>query len=343
MLPSGMHPRSRTFFSGVINVHNIKKIAQIAGVSKSTVSRVINNHPYVHEDTRAKVLQVISELDYSPNINAIQLKTGTTNIIGIMTPTINNYYMQIIKGMANEARRHAYQVLIYQTEEKLDQEQAALELLRQKKVDGLAILRRLVSWEAVEHYVTYGPIVTCEPTNFPKIPSVYLDHYEGFRIGLEHLVNQGYIKIACTVGRENSVNSQRRIKAYYDILDKYALPHHSDWLVSGVHTAQDGRDAFRKLVCTDDPPQAIMTTSDYVASGIITEARQHGINVPEDLAVIGFQGDEGEIADIMELTHITNPLDRIGQEMFQTFYKQLNHEPTKSIHLACELVVRKST
>lgn len=78
-------------------MHNIKRIAEIAGVSTSTVSRVLNHHPYVSEATRTRVMEVIRELDYIPNINAVQLKVGRTKVIGIMTPTINNYYMQIIK------------------------------------------------------------------------------------------------------------------------------------------------------------------------------------------------------------------------------------------------------
>lgn len=114
-------------------MHNIKRIAEIAGVSTSTVSRVLNHHPYVSEATRTRVMEVIRELDYIPNINAVQLKVGRTKVIGIMTPTINNYYMQIIKGVSNAGKEQDYQVLIYQTEEKRDLESAALELLRQKK------------------------------------------------------------------------------------------------------------------------------------------------------------------------------------------------------------------
>lgn len=324
-------------------MHNIKRIAEIAGVSTSTVSRVLNHHPYVSEATRTRVMEVIRELDYIPNINAVQLKVGRTKVIGIMTPTINNYYMQIIKGVSNAGKEQDYQVLIYQTEENQDLESAALELLRQKKVDGIVILRRMLDWSAVRHYTKYGPIVTCEPLKNKEISSIYLDHYEGFRIGLEHLAELGFEKIACTVGRKNSVNSQRRLQAYYDLLAARKLPVNEEWLLSGIHTVQDGMRAFAKLESLKERPHAIMTTNDLVACGIISAARSKGWKVPGDLAVVGFEADESQVADAMGLTNITNPLQRIGQEMFRTLYQQLNGQPLEPVSLAFELKVRQST
>lgn len=322
---------------------NIKKIAKAAGVSTSTVSRVLNNHPHVHEDTRRKVMGVIDEFDYIPNINAVQLKIGRTRIIGVVTPVINNYYMQYINGIAYEGKKDGYQVLIYQTDEKPEQEQAALELLRQKKVDGLIILRRLMSWEKIELYTKYGPIITCEPLESLKVTSVYMDHYEGFRIGVEYLVEKGYKRIACTIGRRHSVNSKRRIQAYYDVLNKYGLPVHEEWILYGVRTVEDGIAAFQNLLELSEKPDAIITTNDFVASGIISAARSNGLSVPGDLAVVGFEADESQVADAMQLTNITNPLKRIGQEMFQIFDGKMNQTEIELPDLTFKLNVRKST
>ncbi|CAH1198873.1 MULTISPECIES: LacI family DNA-binding transcriptional regulator [Paenibacillus] len=322
---------------------NITKIAEIAGVSRSTVSRVLNNHPHVNETTREHVMKIMKEFDYIPNINAVQLKVGRTKIIGVMTPTINNYYMQYINGIALEGKKEGYQVLIYQTDEQADQEQAALELLRQKKVDGLIVLRRLMSWKTIEKYTEYGPIVTCEPLNSGKIPSVYMDHYEGFRLGIEHLVERGYHHIACTIGRKHSTNSKRRIQAYMDVLEKYGLPHKEEWMLYGVRTVEDGIAAFKKLERLADKPHAIVTTNDFVASGILSSARSSGFRVPEDIAVVGFEADESQVADAMQLTNITNPLKNIGQDMFRIFMNKLQCKPFEYRNLEFQLIVREST
>lgn len=322
---------------------NIKKIAEIAGVSRSTVSRVLNNHPHVHEQTREKILNIIKEFDYIPNINAVQLKVGKTKIIGVMTPTITNYYMQHINGIAYDGMKEGYQVLIYPTDERPEQEHAVLETLRQKKVDGIIILRRLIDWKTIEKYTEYGPIVTCEPLKSGKIPSVYMDHYEGFRIGIEHLAERGYKRIACTIGRRNSVNSKRRIQAYIDTLKKYGMTLNEEWVLYGLSSVEDGITAFQKLEAMPNKPDAVITTSDYVASGIISSARSRGYRIPGDLAVVGFEADENQVAEAMQLTNITNPLKKIGQEMFQIFFCKLHQKPFVSQNLNFELIVRDST
>lgn len=288
-------------------------------------------------------MSIIKELDYIPNINAVQLKVGRTKVIGVVTPIINNYYMQYINGIAYGGKKEGYQVLIYQTDERPEQEQAALELLRQKKVDGIIILRRVMNWKRIENYTKYGPIVTCEPLKSKLIPSVYMDHYEGFRIGLEHLVERGYKNIACTIGRRHSVNSKRRIQAYFDILKQYGLPLHEEWILYGVRNVEDGIIAFQQLEVLERRPDAIITTNDFVASGIISSARSRGFRVPEDFAVVGFEADESQVADAMQLTNITNPLKEIGQEMFQLFYRKLHQQNVETERLDFRLIVRAST
>ncbi|MDO3408898.1 LacI family DNA-binding transcriptional regulator [Saccharibacillus sp. CPCC 101409] len=311
---------------------NIRKIAELAGVSVSTVSRVLNRHPHVSESARSRVLQIIEETDYSPNLNAVQLKVGRTRVIGIVTPTLNHYYLQLIKGAANRGKGYGYQVLIHQTEEQPEQEMQALELLRRKKVDALMILRRATPWADIAGYLKYGPIVTCEPMQNGHVPAVFLDHYEGFRLGLEHLIRRGRCKIACVVGRGGSRNSKRRLDAYREVLENRGLPAREEWIFRDVYTAADGRRAADRLLALPERPDAVMTANDLVAAGLLAEIRERGLRAPEDLAVVGFESDESGIADIVGLTNVTNPLDAVGRKMFDTLYarlKESGHEAGK--------------
>lgn len=322
---------------------NIKQIAQMAGVSRSTVSRVLNQHPHVHEDTRRKVQQIIDELDYIQNSNAVQLKKGRTNTIGVVSPSISHYFMQIVQGIAEAGTSCHYQTLLYQTNEKPDQELQALEMLRQKKLDGLIILRCGIGWEKVAAYAKYGPIMTCEPLQHPKIQSIYMNHYEGFQLGLEHLIEKGYTRIACTIGRAVSRNSLERKKAFEDILQKYNLPVHPEWILDETFTVDDGRKALQKLLAGKEMPDAVIHASDYVAAGMAAQARAKGIHVPDQLGLVGFESDQSDIAALMELTHVRNPLKQMGAEAFRRMYAELTATPYTAAALSFSLTERQST
>lgn len=322
---------------------NIKQIAQMAGVSRSTVSRVLNHHPHVHEDTRRKVQQIIDELDYIQNSNAVQLKKGRTNTIGVVSPSISHYFMQIVQGIAEAGTSCQYQTLLYQTNEKPDQELQALEMLRQKKLDGLIILRCGIGWEKVAAYTKYGPIMTCEPLQHPKIQSIYMNHYEGFQLGLEHLIEKGYTRIACTIGRAESRNSLERKKAFEDILQKHSLPVHPEWILDETFTVDDGRKALQKLLAGKEMPDAVIHASDYVAAGMAAQARAKGIHVPDQLGLVGFESDQSDIAGLMELTHVRNPLKQMGAEAFRRMHAKLTETSYTAADLSFSLTERQST
>ncbi|AIF67297.1 LacI family transcriptional regulator [Terribacillus saccharophilus] len=322
---------------------NIKQIAQMAGVSRSTVSRVLNHHPHVHEDTRRKVQQVIDKLDYIQNSNAVQLKKGRTNTIGVVSPSISHYFMQIVQGIAEAGTTCHYQTLLYQTNEKADQELQALEMLRQKRLDGLIILRCGLDWEKVATYTKYGPIMTCEPLQHPKIQSIYMNHYEGFQLGLEHLIEKGYNRIACTIGRAESRNSLERKKAFEDILQTHNLPVHPEWILDETFTVNDGRTALQKLLNGNHMPDAVIHASDYVAAGMAAEARAQGISIPDELGLVGFESDQSDVAGLMELTHVRNPLKQMGAEAFHRMYAALTETPYTAVDLSFSLTERQST
>lgn len=129
---------------------NIREIARLAGVSVSTVSRVLNNHPYVSPDKREAVLKTIRELNYSPNINAVHLSRGKTNMVGVVLPTINHpYFSELLEGIAEEAIKHNIQLVIFQTGYNLEKEFEALEQLRGHLIDGVIIASRAIPFDSL--------------------------------------------------------------------------------------------------------------------------------------------------------------------------------------------------
>src|SRR4051812_29456496 len=196
---------------------NIRDLAKIAGVSVTTVSRVLNNHPYVSEEKRHKVLAAIKESNYQPNINAVHLSMGKTFLVGVVVPFIDHpYFSLLIKGIAAEALRHNYKLVLFQTNYEKDKELEALQMIKQKQIDGLIICSRISGWALIEEYLSYGPITLCEDTRGRDVSSTFVDHYQGFMTALEYLYQKGHRKIGYCIYRSSGTNSKKRALAYQD-------------------------------------------------------------------------------------------------------------------------------
>lgn len=170
---------------------NIKDIARLAGVSVATVSRVLNDHPYVSEAKRAAVQEVVHRLNYSRNVNAVHLITGKTNMVGVVIPYLNlPYFNSIMEGIAQEALEANVHLLVSQTNYAADKETELLNMLKIKQIDGLLICSRSLEWEVIEAYSQFGPIIACEYIESDRISSVHIDHYGSFRLAMQLLLEK---------------------------------------------------------------------------------------------------------------------------------------------------------
>ncbi|CAI8780239.1 MULTISPECIES: LacI family DNA-binding transcriptional regulator [Bacillus] len=322
---------------------NIKQIAKIAGVSITTVSRVLNDHPYVSDEKRKRVLNAIEELNYAKNINAVHLIKGKTFTIGVMLPFINlPYFSTILEGIGNEALAAGYHINLCQTNYDSIEEIRVLEMMKMKQFDGMIICSRTSSWEHIEPFAKFAPITSCEKMKHPLISSVYVDHYEGFRIGTEYLLSKGHERIGVCLARQKSVNTKQREKAFSDALHTAKKRLQPDWMFYQCYTMQDGAKALHSMLNMKERPTAIFTANDQVAAGLLTEARKNGIRVPEDLAILGF--DNHEISEALEITTIEHPGLTMGALAFSLFHKQILGEQIigNSKELPFRLVERKT-
>lgn len=304
---------------------NIKQIAKTAGVSVTTVSRVLNEHPYVSEEKRQRVLETVEELNYAKNVNAVHLLKGKTHTVGVMLPFINlPYFSTIIEGIGTKALEAGYRINLCQTNYDSIEEIRVLEMMKMKQFDGMIICSRTSSWEAIEPYAKFAPIISCEKLQHPLISSVYVNHYDGFRIGTEYLLQNGHERIGFCLARKKSVSTKQREQAFFDTLHAAGKRLHTDWQFYQCYTIQDGANVIQSILTMKNRPTALFAASDQVASGLLTEAKKQGLRVPEDLAILGF--DNHPISEALEITTIENPGLAMGNRAFSLFYEQVQQE-----------------
>ncbi|MGD6846447.1 LacI family DNA-binding transcriptional regulator [Rossellomorea aquimaris] len=327
----------------------ISDVAKLSGQSKTTVSRVINNHPYVSVEKRALVQKAMEELGYTPNPSARRLRGQLTTTIGVIVPRITNpFFSHLLNAIEQEAFNKGHQVLMVQSNEDKDKELAFLNLLKTKQVDGIIMTSIENDWVDIKPYLNYGPIVLCNDyVNQEASPMIRLDQTKGAYLGAKHLVEKGHQKIAyCTGGLfDEQGKGKDRNQGFQKALKEAGIKINPKWVFVDRHTIEDGREVFRNILEMDDRPTAIFTGSDEIAAGIIMEAKEKGLAIPKDLAVVGF--DDQPIAEIVDpnLTTIRQPVAKMGEKSVEVMIEMLENDKAeiKTYELPIDLIVRQST
>jgi DNA-binding LacI/PurR family transcriptional regulator len=317
---------------------NIHDIAKLAGVSVTTVSRVINGHPYVSMEKQEAVRRAMEMANYERNINAVHLSKGKTNLIGVVVPSIRRpYFAMVVEGIADEAIQDDYKLVLLQTNYEVEREINALMMLKLKQIDALIICSKTSSWDVVEEYAEYGPIVVLEDARGRNVSSIFIDHYKTFSSALSYLRSKGHHKIGYCLARKSSPNSEQRAAAYRDFYANLKETYDPNYIFHDCVHLEDGEWIMQRMMGMADPPTALLVTSDQVAAGILTYCKEQGIGVPEQLAIVGF--DNQPIAKIMNITTFEIPIVEIGRRLFlQAIDENQVHEEV-SIHLIERMTV----
>ncbi|MGN7761410.1 LacI family DNA-binding transcriptional regulator [Paenibacillus sp. 22594] len=321
---------------------NLDQIAKLAGFSKATVSRVLNNSPHVSPETRDTILAIMKKLDYVPNGNAVSLSKGRTLQIGMCAEGINEVMLPFLNSFVETASQNGYQTIVYTSGGDAKQELKAFEDLRRKRVDALVIITCVNDHALLGSYCKYGPIVSWQRLELPEIHSVAMNQYDGYKLGVEHVIEQGYTRIANALGRPSSMNTLSRLEAYKEMMKKHHLPMRRDWSLTGIYSIRDGERLVRELLLGGgERPDAVLCANDLVAAGLLNEARRQRIRVPEDLAIVGF--DNTELAHTLGITSIDNPIAAQAQNAFYLLLGKLNQAETVQQKLQFSLVKRVTT
>lgn len=259
---------------------SISEIAKKAGVAKSTVSRVINHHPHVSDETRQKVLALIEELDYMPNQIARDLSRGKTQKIGVVIPhTRHPYFTQLINGLLDAAKATDYELVMMPSDYNQALELSYLNQLKMEAIDALIFTSRAISLDTIETFAKYGRIVVCEKlqeTNF--LSSAYLDRYTSFFKAFSDMKARNLENLVLLFSRNNesSATYQTALLAYHDVYGQQSTPHR---VFGNIHDFNDGLNLSRNLV-NDTRIDGILATSDEVAVGLIKGYEESGKECP---------------------------------------------------------------
>jgi LacI family transcriptional regulator len=327
----------------------IRQIAELAGVSIATVSRVLNGRNDVAPETREAVTRVIRENGYTANRNARGLSAGRTGLIGVLVPLIYPaYFSAILAGAAEALSEQDRRVVLSPTGHEHDREVSLLERLMHGVADGALIVMPEESSSELERLVDGGyRFVVVDPIMplAERIPSVSAAHTSGADQAMRHLLNLGHRRIAQITGPRGWLATEDRRRGYQAALASAGILPDPTLEVEAIPEIPPGRAAADQLFDLPEPPTAIFAFNDNIAIGAIQAARARGLRVPEDLSVVGFDDVEPATIVTPALTTVRQPLAEMGRTAVSLLNRLLERQRFETLHveLATRLVVREST
>ncbi|MEP6985438.1 MAG: LacI family DNA-binding transcriptional regulator [Chloroflexota bacterium] len=331
----------------------LEDIAKKVGVSRSTVSRVINNQPYVGERTRQRVMKVIEQEQFQPDPAARALVTGRTEIIGVAIPQVSNvffgdnsYFPMLMQGIAETTIKRDYAMLLWLAHSHEERDGFSERVSKNRQPDGLIIasvteidplFSRLINMKR-----TFVMVET--PPRFDEIVNyVTIDNVRASELVVEHLVSLGYRRIATITGQLNIRDGADRLKGYKNGLEKAGLPLDPTLIYPGQFSRDFGYEGMKHLLPLK--PDAVVCGGDTVAIGAIEAIQEAGLRVPDDVAIVGFDDLDVAIQSDPPLTTIRHSVQRVGEVAAQLLIDLIEGkvQPPHHIVLPTELVVRQSS
>ncbi|MGK0465276.1 LacI family DNA-binding transcriptional regulator [Clostridium sp.] len=330
----------------------ISDIAKKVGVSHATVSRVLNTSGYVKDETREKVLSAIKELNYTPSAIARSLSTSKTNTIGVIVPDINNlFFGDIIKGITEIADQHNLNIILCGTDEDKDKELKAINVLREQRIQGLIITptfyKNLNNSENLDALKNLGiPIILIDGhVEYLDFSGVFIDHLQGAYDGTSALIKAGHRKIVMITGAMKSRPAVERLKGYKKALQANNIPIEDKYIFYGDYSHETAYKITKKILKMDNKPTAIFVSSNTMMLGCIKAFYEEKLDIPKDMAIIGF--DKVDALNIigMNISFINGPsieLGRIGMKMLLENLKSAEPREIKRVTVLPELMLSGS-
>jgi LacI family transcriptional regulator len=322
----------------------IQDVAKTAGVSVSTVSRVLNGKLDVASETQDRIRSVIDDLGYTTNLAARSMRSFKKNMVGLIMPDIAYpFAIEVMKGVNRAIAESEFDLLVYTTGDvrksgRASHEQKYVSLLSNSITDGVIIVAPVTG-----AFLTDAPIVSIDPLmSDPNYPSVHATNYQGATDAMNYLLGLGHTRIGFISGRAELESSNRRLKGYRDAMEKAGLSIDEELIASGDYTTETGAKCAKELLSLDHPPTAIFASNDQAAMGVFQVAQEMGLRIPEDLSVIGF--DNIMESKYMRLTTVDQFISEMGFVATQMLIKLINGEAleTQTYQMQTELVTRSS-
>lgn len=326
----------------------IDEVARRAGVSKTTVSKHLNGVPYVSEQAAARIDEAIAELDFHVNPLARGLATNRTGSLAIVIPSITNpFYPDLVAAIEREASRRGYDLLLVSTGGDTARETALVDDLRRKRVDGILFASVRVDSDELNDLVERGEKIVMVSRHVEQVPAdfVVADNYAGAAMALEHLIGLGHRAIGYLGGPESVVAFRERLRGFRAAMERHGLPVDPRWVTITESGAGAGFRAARELFLASERPSALFVGSDVMALGVLEAAQASGWNIPDDLALVGFDNISFARVAAVPLTTIDGRTAELGTIAVQLLADRIEGKrdgTVEQITLPPSLIVRRS-
>jgi LacI family transcriptional regulator len=326
-------------------------IARKAGISVSTVSRVLNKktaHSRISRDTERLVLKTAKELDYRPNQLARGLRLKRTHTLGLVVPDIANpFFACIIKSIQVVSHSQGYSLVVCDTNETLDLEVEHSSLLVSKGVDGLIVFPVGQKASHLKTILASGVPLVVADRCFTELPvnSVSVDNYQGAFEAVEHLIARGHFRIAIILGLAETLTTRERLRGYCDALCKNGCTPDELLMVGNDYSERTGYVTTKMLLSMKSPPTAIFTTSDVITLGALKAIAEEGVSVPGDISLVAFDDLEGVEYFRCPITAVAQPKERIGEIAVKLLVEHMKSRVTgepRNIVVKPKLIIRDS-
>ncbi len=327
----------------------IKDVAKKAGVSKATVSRVINNSKPVNDETRKKVIEAIKELGFKPNPIAKSLVSKKTKIVGVIIPDISNHFVaELVKGIESTCNEEGYNILLCNTFFSFDKEMEYLKMLKEKYVDGIVFMTAELKDEHIKFFKSYKIPFTFINRECKELDviSVDIDNEDASYRITKYFLQKGHRKIAMIRGPLlDKTSGYNRYMGYKRALEEYDVPIDQRLVKEVNFDADTSYIAVNHMLKAEVIPTAIFAASDLMAIGAIKAILDNGLKVPDDIEVAGF--DDIPMASMYNpsITTVRQPIIDFGRVSAEILIKKITGEEVKNenVILPYEIIYRDST
>lgn len=331
----------------------IYDIAKKLNITAATVSRALNNNPKISEATRKLVVETAAKMNYKQNKLALALKSGKSNNVGVIVPRIDsNFFASVIRGIEEELYPFGYHVIICQTHNDKNVEIQNINTLLNAQVDGILMSISNVSTQNNESFIRIVkkniPLIFFDrKANIDGVSSVTINDFEaGYKV-TKHLIDQGCKRIAHLSGDLLFEIFKDRFLGYKQAIVDAGIEFNENYVIQTKSSIEDGKNAVKKLMKFEIPPDGIFSSSDFTALGAIQEIKAMGLKIPEDICVAGFANEPFTKFMELSITSVDQSPLKMGKMAAKVFLEQVNNTESfkieKKVVLKPEVLIRKSS
>lgn len=327
----------------------LKDVAERAGVSYATVSRVLANKPHIREETRQRVLQAVQEVGYRPNRIARSLQSQNSRIIGvIVSDIIYDFFPPLVRAIENYVSQHDFALFFCNSDEDPAKEKDSIDLLVEENVAGVIMAPTVEENYAIDCLLDARiPVVTVDRRvkNKATVDSVVIDNAKSAFQLVDHLVKNGYQRIGAVVGSPELYTARERYLGYRQALQQHGIQADPSIIATGMPTADSGYTLTLAMLQTSAPPTALFTSNHLLASGAFKAIRELGLTIPDDVALVTF--DNSSWTELVDpgLTVVAQPTTQLGTTAADLLIQRLEDpdRPYQNVVLETEIIIRGSS